>query len=111
MIWEGGHRIPLIMRWDNHFPKDGMRSHVIGLNDLFATLCKLAGVTVPSGQAMDSVSFADYIYKEGDTENLREFLGVWRYHYNGKLSHESIRMGKYKLVRTKKREESINETF
>ena len=29
---------------------------MVGLNDVFATLCDLAGVDIPAGQAVDSVS-------------------------------------------------------
>ena len=102
-IWEGGHRIPLIMRWDGQFPKGERRSHLVGLNDLFATLCEIVGVQIPNGQAIDSVDFSRYIYSLNETENLRDHLGVWQYKYDGRLYEESIRMDKYKLIKKYKR--------
>ena len=96
-IYEGGHRIPLIMRWDGgSFPSGAKRSSVLGLSDLYATLCDLVGVNVPDGQAIDSVSFADYIYNGKDTKKLRKYLGVWL-HLKGK-AQGSIRKKQYKLI-------------
>ena len=47
---EGGHRIPLVMRWDGGSVGEGKHcSNLIGLNDLFAIICHLAGAVVPSG--------------------------------------------------------------
>eukprot|EP00551_Chaetoceros_affinis_P002085 CAMPEP_0203633594 /NCGR_PEP_ID=MMETSP0088-20131115/694_1 /ASSEMBLY_ACC=CAM_ASM_001087 /TAXON_ID=426623 /ORGANISM="Chaetoceros affinis, Strain CCMP159" /LENGTH=398 /DNA_ID=CAMNT_0050486961 /DNA_START=111 /DNA_END=1303 /DNA_ORIENTATION=+ len=98
-IHEGGHRVPFIIRWSNGVvPKGETRSHLVGLNDLFATLCQLAGVDVPEGQAIDSVSFADYIVDENNTKNLRDFLGVWNVKENI-LREESIRKNNLKLIR------------
>jgi arylsulfatase A len=58
-IYEGGHRISITIRWDNGMiPKGEKRPHMVGLNDLFATLTDFANITVPYGQASDSVSFA-----------------------------------------------------
>lgn len=79
-IYEGGHRIPLIMRYDGHFPKaDNRTTHFVGLNDLYATLAELANITIPEKSAQDSVSFANYLYSEDNSAGLRDHIGVWRY--------------------------------
>jgi len=90
-----------MIRWDNGpIPKGETRSHLVGLNDLFATLCELAGIDVPEEghSAIDSVSFADYIANEDSTDDLREFLGVWAVK-DGIIRQESIRKNNLKLVR------------
>ena len=47
----------MTMRWDKgNIPRGEKRLHLVGLNDVFATLCDLAGVDIPAGQAVDSVS-------------------------------------------------------
>ncbi len=98
-IYEGGHRIPLMMRWDNGpIPKGETRSHLIGLNDIYATLCQLIGVDVPDNQGIDSVGFADYIQNVQATQNLRKYLGVWRFR-SGILDEESIRKNNLKLIK------------
>jgi len=74
MIYEGGHRIPMTIRHDGSFPKNEERSHMVGLNDLYATIADLVGVPVPNLSAQDSVSFANYIFSELNTNGLREEL-------------------------------------
>ncbi len=100
-IYEGGHRIPLIIKWKNGtVPSGERRSRLVGLNDLFATLCDLAEVEVPAGQAIDSVSFADYLKKDANQDGLREYLGVWNTR-SGKIVEESIRKNNLKLIRNR----------
>ena len=97
-IWEGGHRIPLIMKWKNgNVPSGESRSKLVGLNDIYATLCDLAGVEVPLGQAIDSISFAKYLQNETEQSNIREYLGVWR--VSKQKQYESIRKHNLKLIR------------
>ena len=77
-IWEGGHRIPLMMRWDGNpsFPSNETRSNLVGLNDLFATLVEFAGLEVPINQAMDSVSSVEHILNKHNKDGLRDYLGT-----------------------------------
>ena len=110
-IYEGGHRVPFMMRWDGVFPKGVTRNQLIGLNDVYATLCDIAGITVPSGQAVDSISFYDYILHGREKEEeekkkkkknaSRDSLGIWlRTKPNG--LEESFRQGNMKLIRRNK---------
>ena len=68
-IYEGGSRVPMTFRWDNMIPKGEKRSsHFVGLNDIYATLCDLAGIEkLNEFQAVDSISFADYIFNNTAT--------------------------------------------
>jgi len=103
-IWEGGHRVPLIMRHGSGgstklYPAGGEKRHnLVGLNDLYATLCDIAGVPVPKKQAKDSISFADHI-ASSDAPPCRQYLGTWTMGKRCKRERgKSIRKGKYKLV-------------
>ncbi len=85
------------IRWDNgDIPKGERRKNLLGLNDMFATLCDLAGISVPEKQAIDSISFANHIFNQSNTENLRNSLGFWV--YSNKLAQSSIRKGHMKLI-------------
>ena len=101
-IYEGGHRVPMTIRWDNgNVPKGEKRSHIIGLNDLYATLCEFAGVEIPISQAVDSVSFANYTLNEKRLQGLRKSQGYWSFTKYGNrflLGYESVRMGHLKLI-------------
>lgn len=108
-IYEGGHRVPLTIRWDSgNVPRGEKRSHFVGLSDLFKTICDLAGVTVPRRQAQDSVSFYNYLMSERKTNGLRRSLGFWSFvkRQGFRLGQESIRMGDLKLIHNYQ-----NETF
>jgi arylsulfatase A-like enzyme len=82
-IWEGGHRVPLIIRWGDGSPAgskiepDAVRAQHVGLNDLAATLAELAGVAVPPTQLLDSVSLAPVLLgHRGDDRPVRATLLV-----------------------------------
>ena len=84
-------------RWDNgSIPKGEKRSNLVGLNDIYATLCHLTEVTVPNDQGLDSISFKENIYDE--SKDTRETLGAWTYQ-NKSLRYESIRQNELKLIR------------
>lgn len=56
-IFEGGHRIPFLLRWPARVP-GGARCHrLIGQYDLFATCAGILGQPLPADAAEDSVSF------------------------------------------------------
>ena len=66
------------MKWKNGFTSQGDEQHshlLVGMDDMFATLSNLTGINIPSGQAIDSVNFANYILNETSKENLWEYLG------------------------------------
>ena len=73
-ILEGGHRVPLIMRYDNVFPAGETRSHLLSITDMFATICDLANVPLPEGQALDSINFSEYIISDNPTGPREYFI-------------------------------------
>jgi arylsulfatase A-like enzyme len=56
-IWEGGHRVPLIVRWPGRAAAGGSSDQLLCLNDLFATCAELLGDALPDEAAEDSFSF------------------------------------------------------
>jgi arylsulfatase A-like enzyme len=99
-IWEGGTRIPMMLRWDNSngaIAKGETRDGLVGLNDLYITLCDLADIDVPNDQAIDSLSFARHLKNEN--WQGREYLGAWTYDAKNGLEYESIRKNEMKLIR------------
>ena len=96
-IWEGGHRVPLIIRYDNKIPAGKRKFRMVGLNDIYSTICELVGVNVPQGSAQDSVSFANYITRANSKRGLRKYLGSWQVSGEKDWQH-AIRKGPLKLV-------------
>jgi len=99
-IYEGGHRIPLVMRYDKVFPGGESRDNLLGLNDMYATLSDLVGIdsaSIPHGSAQDSISFADHITNENNKDGLRNELAHWEYRKKNVPIH-AIRFDNFKMV-------------
>lgn len=56
-ISEGGHRIPLVVRWPGVVKPAGRCDKLVCLSDLMATCAEILGVELPDTAAEDSVSF------------------------------------------------------
>ncbi len=56
-IWEGGHRVPLVVRWPQHVTAASTSNHMVSLTDLFATCAEIIQQDLPARGAEDSVSF------------------------------------------------------
>jgi arylsulfatase A len=56
-IWEGGHRVPLVVRWPGRTPAGASSNQMVCLTDLFATCAELVGGKLPDEAAEDSYSF------------------------------------------------------
>ncbi|MDP7274652.1 MAG: arylsulfatase [Planctomycetaceae bacterium] len=54
--WEGGHRMPLIVRWPGQVPARRVTDHLICHTDLLATLAEITGADIPDGAGEDSIS-------------------------------------------------------
>ena len=56
-VWEGGHRVPLLVRWPGQVEAGSTSDQLVSLTDVFATALDVAGIELPSEGAEDSVSF------------------------------------------------------
>jgi arylsulfatase A len=56
-IWEGGHRVPLVVRWPGHIEAAAKSDQLVCLTDLFATCADVVGAELPANGAEDSISF------------------------------------------------------
>lgn len=56
-IWEGGHRVPFIVRWPGRMKPGGVCHQPICLTDCLATFAELLGVSLTAESGEDSVSF------------------------------------------------------
>jgi arylsulfatase A len=56
-IWEGGHRVPLVVRWPGRVTADSTSDHLVCLTDVFATCAEIVEAGLPPDGAEDSLSF------------------------------------------------------
>lgn len=56
-IWDGGHHIPLFVKWPSRIKNPGVYNHIVSLNDIIATLSEMTGQRIAGKYAEDSFSF------------------------------------------------------
>ena len=57
-LWEGGIRVPFIVRWPDGASAGGVSAVPVSGIDLLPTLCDLAGVSLPATLELDGASLA-----------------------------------------------------
>ena len=99
-LYEGGIRVPGIVRWPGHTTPGSTSSEPVINTDLLPTLCELAGVPTPTDRDLDGVSWLPLL--NGKQLNRKEPL-YW--HYPNALGDFKIavRQGDWKLLATKDR--------
>ncbi len=60
-IYEGGHRVPLIVRWPGHVAEGAVSGQLTVLTDLMATFAGVAEAPLPAGSAEDSFSLLELL--------------------------------------------------
>ncbi|WP_321004234.1 sulfatase family protein [Eisenbergiella porci] len=90
-IYEGGHRIPLIVQWPDRVPEGRRCSRIVCLCDIMATMADILGISLDAETAVDSVSNLP-LWLNPDGEEVRADL--IHQSIDGSLS---IRKGKFKL--------------
>ena len=94
-LWDGGHRIPFIVKWPGRVKAGSQSDQLICLTDLFSTVGEIIGVKVPSRSSEDSVSFLPALSGE-KIKSTRK--GIIHHSISG---HFAYRMGKWKLLLAK----------
>ncbi len=93
--WEGGHRVPFIVRWPKVVPAGSESDQTICLTDLMATCADIVGASYPETAGVDSVSFLPALNGKPIVSS-RE--GIIHHSISG---HFAYRQGKWKLVLAK----------
>jgi arylsulfatase A len=70
--WEGGHRVPFIVRWPGKIQAGACCSETICHVDLMATLAALLDIKLPADAGVDSVNILPALFSEKSKAPLRE---------------------------------------
>ncbi len=93
-LWEGGIRVPTIMRWPGRIPA-GRLSPQVGITmDLSATILAAVGAPVPSGAQYEGISLIPAASTPASVQPRALF---WRTKAGG-VSQSAIRDGDWKLL-------------
>ncbi|MBN2505197.1 MAG: sulfatase [Verrucomicrobia bacterium] len=94
--YEGGLRIPLIVRWPGHVPAGTTLGAPVVNTDWIPTLLELAGLPAPAG--LDGVSFAAVLTGRGPAPQRRLLWHFPHYTNQGSRPHGAVRDGDWALV-------------
>lgn len=93
-FYEGGFRVPCLVRWRGKIPPGSVSDRVTGFEDWLPTLLELIGAREQLPGGMDGISFAPTLL--GRTQRERPFLYRESPGYGGQ---QCVRAGHWKLVR------------
>lgn len=85
--FEGGIRVPCIMRWLGKIPACSVNSEIAAIYDLLPTFCDIAGVEVPSDRDIDGRSILPYLLDKNLQRPLHDTF----------VTSSTIRHGDWKL--------------
>jgi len=93
-IYEGGQRVPLMVRWPGRVEPGSTSDSVVGVIDLYPTILDALGLETPEDHVVDGVSFLPVLEQTGELQ--REAYFTWFPHL---FPAVSVRAGRYKLIR------------
>ncbi len=88
--WEGGMRVPGIIRWPGHVPAGVVNNELTSSLDLLPTLAAFAGADLPDDRALDGLDIGGVL--TGTAPSPRQTLA----HYSGN-NLNAVRTGSWKL--------------
>jgi arylsulfatase A-like enzyme len=96
--YEGGVRVPLMIRWPGHTrAASTCDTPVIGI-DLYPTVLEMTGATRERGQVIDGESIAGLCNGARGLKRDAIFWHYPHYHAGGATPHSAMRQGPWRLV-------------
>jgi N-acetylgalactosamine-6-sulfatase len=101
-IYEGGIRVPFILKWPGKIEADNVNdSSVINGVDFLPTIASLIGQTLPDSLEVDGENMSD-VWLGSNRKRTQELYWEWRYAISGHIIHRSpmiaMRKGDYKIL-------------
>ncbi|MBL9214230.1 MAG: sulfatase-like hydrolase/transferase [Opitutaceae bacterium] len=93
-LYEGGIRVPLLMRWPQRLPEGRVYSQPVTALDLFPTICAAAGVGLPEDRIIDGVDLLPFLSAVQNGAPHRRLY--WRWTFRG--GEAAMRRDDWKLV-------------
>jgi arylsulfatase A len=96
-VYEGGIRVPLLIRWPEALPSGETRSFMSHFTDWFTTLITIAQGDVPQDRVIDGVNLLPAL--KGETEELPdERFWQWNRYSPVASCNAAVRSGDWKLI-------------
>ncbi len=98
--YEGGVRVPFLVRWPGQIPADKVSAQPVCSIDLLPTILDAADVALPSDRDIDGLSLLAHLESGGEAALERDTL-IWHFpHYRHDPGpYSMIRKGELKLIK------------
>ncbi|WP_299668299.1 arylsulfatase [uncultured Polaribacter sp.] len=93
-LYEGGIRVPMIIKWPQKITPGTKTDLVSAFWDVFPTFSEIAEIAVPAG--LDGISFLPTLLDQSEKQIQHDYL-YWEFHEKG--GRQAIRKGKWKAVK------------
>ncbi|WP_237340626.1 arylsulfatase [Wenyingzhuangia fucanilytica] len=93
-LYEGGIRVPLIVKWPGKVKEGSVSDHISAFWDVFPTFSEIVGVKTPNN--IDGISFLPELTGNEKNQKNHEYL-YWEFHERG--GRQAVRMGNWKAVK------------
>lgn len=93
--FEGGIRVPFVVRWPGHIDAGSVNDTPVIGSDIFSTVLAVGGIEAPSDRKIDGVNFLPAL--EGKELNRSTPL-FWRTHVSPAKDRVAMRIGDWKIV-------------
>jgi arylsulfatase A len=91
-LYEGGIRVPMIVRWPGKIISGSKSDHISAFWDVMPTVAEITGINAPEG--IDGISFLPALLQQ---EQVKHDYLYWEFHEKG--GRQALRKGDWKLVR------------
>ena len=91
-LWDGGHRVPFIVRWPGKISPGSKSNQLICLSDMMATFADLISTDIPENAGEDSMSFLQALYGK-PIQNPRSSIV-----HHSLFGRFAVREGNWKLL-------------
>ena len=89
-MWDGGARVPCVMRWPGHIPQGSVCNKIAATIDILPTITRIAGGRLPE-HIIDGVNILSLLEAEKNAEPREHYF----FYYVDEL--QAVRQGKWKL--------------
>ena len=92
-VYEGGIRVPMIVRYPNHVKAGTTTNHISAFWDIMPTLADITHSAIPTNEVTDGISFLPTLLDKGKQKE-HEYL-YWEFHEGG--GRLALREGDWKM--------------
>lgn len=96
-LFEGGIKVPCLLRWPGKIQAGRVSDAVASTLDLSPTLCRLAGVTTPTGP-QDGIDLTEHLLNDSPLPSRTLFWETGKHQELGRGNWTALRSGDWKYV-------------